>query len=262
MPSSNDLRNRLTTAAARLREVDSPGLADAVDAVLAPKGWTHLRSTDPVATGTTEPNMIMSISKTVRDQIVAARRSPGATVTDDVNEAFTKFLAGEFVPRKPARARHGAPDEKVNLNVRPSSVLRQQVAESAEMTAANVAADYLMRKYGLGPYAADAKAAPLALGSVRIPTVPRTVREEIRTRAATAGRKVNDDVDEGFQKYLAGEFTPTAPVWADTADMVPMKMRPNDTLHDQVLAAGGLRPLQVAVAYLLSKYSITPGAAE
>ncbi|MFJ1900429.1 hypothetical protein [Streptomyces sp. NPDC088115] len=263
MPTHNDLRTRLTAAAARLREIDSPNLADAIDAidtVLAPQGWTHLRNTDATISTGTEPNMPIWMGKTVKGEIVAAVADAGTTVTADVNEAFMKFLAGEFVAGEAVRPRMSAArKEMANLNVRPSSVLREQVAAAGE-TPSRVAGDYLMRKYSLGPYAADYKDSTLAPGNVRIPEVPRPVREAIRKAAAAAGHKVDDDVNEGFQKFLAGEFVPTAPAWPGTADMVPMKIRPNNDLHDQVRGAGGLRPTQVAVAYLLNKYGIDPAA--
>ncbi|WP_406502187.1 hypothetical protein OHA04_45250 (plasmid) [Streptomyces sp. NBC_01590] len=260
MPTNRDLRAQLAAAAARLQEVDSPALAAAVDTVLAPRGWAALRATDP--DGTAGPNLSVMLDKAARDQIVAAAKAAGTSVTDDVNEGYRSFLAGEYTPRKPVRARYGASVERVNLNVTPVLSLRQQVEEQAGMSAANVAADFLMRKYKAGPYAAGYAADSLQPGAVCNPQVPRTVRDLIRSRAAAAGNKVTDDVNEGFQKYLDGEFTPEALVWADTSDMVNLRMNPNDDLHDKLRAVKGIRPLQVAVAFLLDKYDIDPGAAK
>lgn len=258
--TNRELRTGLVAASERLREVNSPDLAAWIDKALAPKGWVALRATDPA--GASVPNLPISMDKTVRDQIVAAAQAAGTSVTADVNEGYLGVLAGEYTPRKPVRARYGAAAEKANLNVTPARSLMQRVEEATGMSAANVAADYLMHKYGLGPYAADSAETPPAPGAVRNPQVPRTVRDEIRARAKAADRMVTDDVNEGFQKYLAGKFTPEAPVWSDTSDMVNLKMNPNDDLHLQVASAKGLRPAQVAIAYLLHKYGIDPGTGQ
>ncbi|MGW1409457.1 hypothetical protein [Streptomyces sp. NPDC002403] len=260
MPTNRELRTGLVAASDRLREVDSPDLAAWVDEVLAPRGWAALRATDP--DGTAGPNLSVMLDKAARDQIVAAAEAAGTSVTDVVNDGFRSLLAGEYTPRKPVRARYGASAEKVNLNITPALSLRQQVEEAAGMSAAHVAADHLMRTYKAGPYAGDSAAAPPATGTSRNPQVPRTVRDAIRAQAKAAGRMVTDDVTEGFQKYLSGEFTPDAPVWADTSDMVNLRINPNDDLYVQVASAKGLRPLQVAIAYLLHKYDVAPGASE
>ncbi|MFF1916201.1 hypothetical protein ACFVYE_32360 [Streptomyces sp. NPDC058239] len=260
MPTNRDLRAQLAAASARLQEVDSPALAAAVETVLAPRGWAALRATD--TDGTAGPNLSVLMDKAARDQIVAAAKAAGTSVTDAVNEGYRSVLAGEYTPRKPVRARYGAAVEKVNLNVTPALSLRQRVEEETGMSAANVAADYLMRKYKAGPYAADYAADSLPPGTVCNPQVPRAVRDEIRSRAAAAGNKVTDDVNEGWQKYLDGEFTANLPKWSDTSDMVNLRMTPNDDLHDKMRAVEGVRPLQVGIAYVLDKYDIDPGAGQ
>ncbi|WP_331763214.1 hypothetical protein OG571_47660 (plasmid) [Streptomyces sp. NBC_01369] len=260
MPTNRELRTGLVAASDRLREVNSPDLAAWVDAVLAPRGWAALRATDP--DGTAGPNLSVMLDRLARDQIVAAAEAAGTSVTDTVNEGYRSFLAGEYTPRKPVRARYGASAERVNLNVTPVLSLRQQVEEAAGMSAAHVAADYLMRTYKAGPYAGDSAEAPPATGTVRNPQVPRAVRDQIRARAKAAGRMVTDDVNEGFQQYLAGEFTPDAPVWSDTSDVVNLRINPNDDLYVQVASAKGLRPLQIAIAYLLHKYDVDLGASK
>ncbi|WP_406740736.1 hypothetical protein [Streptomyces atratus] len=260
MPTNRDLRAQLAAASDRLREVNSPDLAAWIDKVLAPRGWAALRATDP--DGAAGPNLSVFMDKAARDQIMAAAKAARTSVTADVNEGYLSVLAGEYTPRKPVRARYGASVERVNLNVTPALSLRQRVEEESGMSAAHVAADYLMRKYKAGPYAANYAADSLQPGAVCNPQVPRAVRDEIRSRAAAAGNKVTDDVNEGFQKYLDDEFTPDALAWTDTSDMVNLRMNPNDDLHDKLRAVKGIRPLQVAIAYLLHKYDVDPGAAK
>ncbi|MFF2411837.1 hypothetical protein [Streptomyces sp. NPDC058092] len=260
MTTNRELRTGLVAASDRLREVNSPDLAAWIDKALAPRGWVALRTTDPA--GPAVGNLTVSMDKAARDQIVAAAKAARTSVTADVNEGYLSVLAGEYTPRKPVRARYGGAAEKANLNVTPALSLMQRVEEATGMSAANVAADYLMHKYGAGPYAADSAGAPLAPGAVRNPQVPRAVRDEIRARAKAADRMVTDDVNEGFRKYLDGEFTPLTLAWSDTSDMVNLRMNPNDDLHLQVASAKGLRPMQVAIAYLLHKYAIDPGTGQ
>ncbi|MEE1812682.1 hypothetical protein [Streptomyces sp. BE133] len=260
MPTNRELRTGLVAASDRLREVNSPALAAYIEKVLAPRGWAALRATDTA--GAAVDNLSVFMDKAARDQIVAAAAAAGNQVTDDVNEGYLMVLTGEYTPRKPIRARYGASVEKVNLNVTPALSLCQQVKEQTGMSAANVAADYLMHKYKAGPYAAGYAADSLPPGTVCNPQVPRTVRDEIRSRAAAAGNKVTDDVNEGWQKYLDGQFTPETLAWSDTSDMVNLRMNPNDDLHDKLRAVKGIRPLQVAIAYLLAKYDIDPGTGQ
>ncbi|MFD7867983.1 hypothetical protein [Streptomyces sp. NPDC059783] len=255
MPTNRDLRSQVAAASRRLREVDSPTLAEAIDHLLAPRGWVALRDTDP--DGASGPTLTVLLTKEVRDQIVAAAAEAGVTVTDEVNDGYRKVVSGEYTPRKPARARYGAAEEKVTISITPSLSLRQQAEEQTGVSARHIAADYLMHRFSVGPYAPSGTD-PLPPGATRNPQVPRTIRDLIRARAKDAGRKVTDDVNDGFQAFLDGTFVPVAPVWSDTEDLVNLRMTPTDDLYEQVRDAGELRPLTVAVAYLLDKYDIDP----
>ncbi|WP_404974817.1 hypothetical protein [[Kitasatospora] papulosa] len=265
MPTRNNLRAGLTAASARLREVNSPDLAEHVDTVLALSMY-ELGSALNV-----DENLSIRIPTTARDRIVAAVEAAKQaapqdekeqhSVTADVNEGFTAYLAGEFTPSPPVRARRGTAEEKVTLNVRPDEALRQQV-EDTGVKPMHVAMDWLMRKYETGPYTPGATNTVRPAGSVRIPQVPRPVRDLIRARVADAGKNVNTEIEEAFTRFLAGDFTPVAPAWPKGADMVPFKVSPNNDLFDEVKARGeGLTPMQVAMAFLLAEYDIAPDTA-
>lgn len=140
MPSRDtSLRSQLTAAAARLREVDSPDLAEAVETVLEPNGWGRLRRSAPEASGsgsTLDPNLPIGMLKAVRDEIkanvaAAARKRPGAgiSIAAEAETALKAFLAGKFVPEQPERAPRGAGLEKANLNVRVDASLRQRAED-------------------------------------------------------------------------------------------------------------------------------------
>ncbi|THA29159.1 hypothetical protein E6R18_24930 [Streptomyces sp. A1277] len=254
MPTNRDLRAQLAAASTRLREVDSPDLADAVDEVLTPRGWAALRATESIRAN----NLSIFLTAIDRDRITSGAKSARTTISDAVNAGFRKVIAGEYTPQQPETARKGTAKNKVNLNVTPSLALRERVEAKTGMLAAHVAADYLMHEFKAGRYADDYEGAPLAPGAERNPQVPRAIRQLIRDRAKAAGRKVSDDVNEGYRKYLAGEFVPGDVVWVDESDLVNLRITPNDDLHAQVREATGRGVLKVAIAYLLAKYGIDP----
>jgi hypothetical protein len=140
MPSRDtSLRSQLNAAAARLREVDSPELADAVDLVLAPNGWGRLRRSAPEAGGsadTLSPNLPIQMLKATREEIhaavaEAAAANPGQdiSVPTEARKALEAFLDGTFVPDQPKRAARGTGGEKANLNVRVDASLRERAED-------------------------------------------------------------------------------------------------------------------------------------
>lgn len=251
--TDRNLRAGLTAASARLKEVNSPELATYVDTVLS-VGTFRVRES---AAG---DNLTIRLPITARDHIKQAAADMGVDLTSVVEEGFRQFLAGDFTVRTANRDRRGAAQAKVNLNVRPSEALHTQVAQTGTLPM-HVAADYLMKVFRTGPYADNYEGKTLKPGKERIPYVPRHVREQIR---AAAGGRASLDIEEAFTKALAGEIALTAPVWADSADMVPFKVRPNDDLFDQVKDllkdVKGVTPMHVGIAYLLEKYGIDPAA--
>ncbi|MEU1327145.1 hypothetical protein [Streptomyces microflavus] len=250
MTTDRNLRAGLTAASARLKEVNSPELATYVDTALA-LGAFRIRESG------TGDSLSIRLPESARDAIEDAADDMGVTsLSTVVDEGFRRFLAGEFTVGGRTYERRGTAEKKVNLNVRPAALLREQVLATGT-SPMHVAADYLMRVFETGPYRVGDRAQALEPGSDRNPTVPLPVRERIR--AASAGL-ASVHIEEGFQKFLDGEFTPAAPVWPAGAELVPLRVRPNNALFDQVAAATDLRPMQVGIAYLLHKYGIDPTA--
>lgn len=245
------LRAGLTAASARLKEVNSPELATYVDTVLS-VGAFRVRESE------LGDNLTVRLPITARDHIKKAAADMGVDVTSVVEEGFRQFLAGDFTVPAGTRERRGAAQAKGNLNVRPAELLREQVAETGTLPM-HVAAAYLMKVFRTGPYADGYQSEALTPGRERMPQVPRPVRERIRE---AAGGRASMDIEEGFTKLLAGEIDPVAPVWADTSDMVPFKVRPNDDLFNRVKNllrdVKGVTPMHVGIAYLLDKYGIDP----
>ncbi|MDK0525035.1 hypothetical protein [Streptomyces sp. ML-6] len=152
-PKNTDLRPRLTAAATKLRTLGEPDLAEAIDTVLAPNGWGLLRRSDPVAAASLHRNLAMRMTAEWREQIKTRAEAAGDKLVEEVNEGLQKYLDGKFVPVAPGRSPYGSGTEMVNLNVRATDSLREQVAERGDHSPALVASAYLMSKYKVGPYA-------------------------------------------------------------------------------------------------------------
>lgn len=273
IPNTPSIRSVLTQGSGRLRKKDplsrdeATELAEAIDRALAPGGWAFLQHTDPMRSAGGNAALAVDVLKSIHEQIIAAvEADPEApSVTAKVNEGFNKFLSGEFV----LDVKHSDPlaakgQQRSMLNVSPLGDLTRLVAERG-VKPARVASHYLMSCYELGPYAPDAPTF-LSRGSERMPEMPRVVRDRIRAEATRTGWLADDVINEGFQKFLDGVFVPQAPAWTEEAraDMVFFKVRPNDALFERVALKAkerGLRPMQVAIDYLLDEFEITDGVA-
>lgn len=151
------VRARLTAAADKLTRDGEPELSDAVQAVLAPRGWELLKNLP--ATGTSEePNLAMWMNKSIKDAVQSRSLSAGEGLRDVVEEGLRRFVAGKFVPEKPLRSARGSATAKVNLNTRVTKTLLDQVAElcparSEELgwrvTPGLVAMSWLYSEYGI-----------------------------------------------------------------------------------------------------------------
>ncbi|WP_328545434.1 hypothetical protein [Streptomyces europaeiscabiei] len=148
------IRARLTVAADRLAERGDADLAEAVRAVMEPRGWQLLK---PPATTTGNRNLGLWMDKAAKERIEQAAKEAGESLAEVVNDGYRKFLAGEFVPAPLARAPRGGAPTKENLNVRPDNTLREDVEKAAaakseelgyQVSASRVAMAYLFSEYG------------------------------------------------------------------------------------------------------------------
>lgn len=166
------VRARLTTAAGHLRDDGKTDLAEAVDAVLGPRGWELLKPTVPAGA---RVNLALYMATTVKAALVAKAqaealaeaeetglppRDPGNVLGEVIDQGFQRFVRGEFVPERPVKKPRGRGPQivKANLNVRADQNLRDQVAErcpaaSAELgwtvTPGLVAMAWLFSEYGI-----------------------------------------------------------------------------------------------------------------
>lgn len=206
------VRARLTVAAERLDGLGEAELAEAVNAVLAPRGWELLKKH---LAKQSNANMSLFMNKDIKDAIVAAALDSGGNLTDDVDRAFRLFLAGEFTPKPPIRSRRGSNLEKANLNVRPSGTFRDQAEELAQersaklgwkASASRVAISYLLEKYGIREEDFTVPAG----GSVNVAVwMPSQLRAHFRqVEADREDVSLNQLAEDGFRAVLAGEWVP------------------------------------------------------
>lgn len=157
------VRARLTVAAERLAGGGDKDLAEAVEAVLAPRGWSLLK---PATMSSGHRNVPLYMSSTAKAKLEDAARkageesgkAPARVLAEVVNEGWEKALAGQYEPVAPVRAPRGKAPVKENLNVRPDNDLRERMDEAApelaaelgwDVTAGKVAMSYLFDEFGI-----------------------------------------------------------------------------------------------------------------
>jgi hypothetical protein len=149
------MRDRLKTASTRLREAGHADSADAVDAVLAPGGWTLLRQQDAPFT----TNLPLTMRASLRDQMKKAAEEQNLTLTAVVTEGHRKTLDGTWTPPESRRiVRAGASvadDPRVVLNVTVDDALRKELRDRLpglseelgyKLTEGGIAVAYLRHK--------------------------------------------------------------------------------------------------------------------
>ena len=123
------MRDCLKTASARLRDAGHTDSADAVDAVLAPGGWTLLREQDAAFT----TNLPLTVRKSLKDALKKAADDQNVTLTAVVTEGHRAVLDGTWTPPESRRiVRRGASaatDPRAVLNVTVDDSLRKELRE-------------------------------------------------------------------------------------------------------------------------------------
>lgn len=175
-------RERLTALSGRLKNSPSTDgteavytdeqYAEAVDAVLAPRGWELLKR--PTVSATARQNMGLYMAVAVKAALEAKARAeageaaqpgqpvkdPGTILGEVVDEGFKHFIDGKFTPDRPVKKPRGQGPAitKMNLNVRADPALRDRAAElcpakSVELgwtvTPGLVAMAWLFSEYGI-----------------------------------------------------------------------------------------------------------------
>jgi hypothetical protein len=125
---AQSIRTRLKSAAKQLKTDGHDELASAVDAVLAPGGWSLLRSG---AGAPSASNLPITLDEDLREALKREAEAKDVTLSSLVNDGFRAVVAGTWVPPKPVRARRGAAyaTRRVVLNVRADDVARADLRD-------------------------------------------------------------------------------------------------------------------------------------
>lgn len=126
-----DLVANLRAASAKLRTDGAPKLADTVDELLQPGGWSKLRSAvDPVEL-VTKP---LKLTSEDRDYYLAAIANADRTLTEDAIEALQAFADGTFSPEgHPRRSANPSGLPLVTTSFRVPMALLQRIDPSVRV---------------------------------------------------------------------------------------------------------------------------------
>lgn len=156
--TTRELRETLAPAAPFLREHGKDEWADALESILAPGGWTHLRETE----GAFTENVPLTIRRSLRNALedAAQKATKKQSLSSIVTEGIQRTLAGSWEPPAPAGRTAMAPgDKRVVLNVTVENSLLEQLrggrmaALGAELgytvTVSGISVAYLREKLGI-----------------------------------------------------------------------------------------------------------------
>jgi hypothetical protein len=155
---ASDLRARLKQASDQLKADGHPEKAGAVDAVLAPGGWSKLRGeTGARSVSTLAIYMTESLREALKEAADQKDVSLGALVT----EGFQAAAEGRWTPPSEgwAPSSKGSVQRRVNLTVRVEASARKMLdealprlareAERPRLTVTGVAIDWLIEELGV-----------------------------------------------------------------------------------------------------------------
>ncbi|MFE1451909.1 hypothetical protein [Streptomyces olivaceoviridis] len=152
-----ELLDTLTPAVPFLREHGKGEWADALESVLAPGGWTHLRE----AEGAFTENVPLTIRRSLRDALeeAAAKSSKIQSLSAIVTEGCQRVLDGAWTPPRPAgRTAMASGDSRSVLNVTVDHDVLEQLRERLgslgsqlgyRVTVSGIAIAYLREKLGV-----------------------------------------------------------------------------------------------------------------
>ncbi|MEU1134442.1 hypothetical protein ABZ383_32055 [Streptomyces sp. NPDC005900] len=132
MPVPRDDNQRiagLQEVSAHLRQTGHPEYADRVDFVLTDEGAKFLNRMRWGAVADGKPNLALSVTPELRARLKALASENGTKLEETVREGFAKYIAGDWLPPTPTRARSASGVDKVNLNIRTSAEQRKQMRD-------------------------------------------------------------------------------------------------------------------------------------
>ncbi|MFC9498384.1 hypothetical protein [Streptomyces sp. NPDC056982] len=156
---ARDIRARLNAAADQLHKDGHVNHAYAVQAVLAPRGWTLLQgSKDEGTSSGVGRNLAMSVTDSLRSALKEASEQTDTTLGAVATAGLDRYVKGKWIPPKPVRSRRGTNAVKGSLNVRIDeqvldAAVTRAAADSAELgyklTVAWIALSWLVEEFDL-----------------------------------------------------------------------------------------------------------------
>lgn len=203
---AGSIRDRLTSAAAVLRESEHFDEASAVESVLAPRGYLLLQRTEQ--RGTASP-LTITINEDLKQALTAAGEEFGVVFSGLADEAYQKVRAG-WIPPRPLQKR-GPGVKRAVLNVTVDSVLRSEVREMLpalrERAGYKVAEGNLVLSYICEELGVERPGTPF--GERLAIRVPRVLLDHWKEQAGAQGTTVQQVAEEGIRDLLDGSWDPS-----------------------------------------------------
>jgi hypothetical protein len=215
------IRDRLKTAAELLETAGHDDYAADIRAVLAPAGWTLLRS-EP-GTGSKDVNVPMGIRSSLKASLVMAADEIGVSLSAVARDGLRAVVEGRWMPPQKLTDRtvsRGKPDPLKNLNVRVPEDLRDQVrsmlpelTERAgyRVTVSSILVPWLAEELGVDvPTAEDSEGLKLLM--------PKRLRDFFVQQAEERELPLQDLMESGIRDLLAGKRSPRPPEWLTVSE--------------------------------------------
>lgn len=241
-------RERLTIAANLLEQDGHEDAAADVRAVLAPGGWTLLRSQPGEGSGSGS-NLAVQMPMSLKAALVAAGDALGVSLTAVAQDGVRAVVEGTWVPPKTLRATSLRPKSgaRTNLNVRVSEELLKEVRPllpvltkklDYRVSLASIVTAWLAEELGVD-YPSGDDVQTLKLVTARI------LVDHVHARAGELGVSLTEVVEAGIRDLLSGERVPQTAEWAVVSS------RPRESGKWQVgagqKAQGSVRPTKLSI---------------
>lgn len=209
----------LTQAGNRLEEAEQHeeaakhyDAATGVRAVLAPGGWTQLRTTR-----TSGSNLAIQMGQDLKNALEEAAAYFGESLSAMATEGLRAAAAGDFLPPRP----YAGTGKRVNLNVRiPDDVLDELGKERlAELTAeagynvskGNIAMSWIADELGVD------RPVDTVSGALKM-IAAKDFLEYVAVQRDERGLSLREVLEDGIRALLAGEYMPASfSRWVDVS---------------------------------------------
>lgn len=215
---AHPIRERLTLASQRLKEAGYPDSAADVEAVLAPGGWTMLRTSAGASSASSKSrNLPITTVADIKGALKAAADEIGVTLSSVAEDGFRAVVEGRWAPPAAAdRVRVPSVDKaggRTVLNLAIPEDLREQVrgmlpalseAAGYKVTEPQLALAWTMEELGVEPVGAQ---------SMKL-VIRKSLRDHLLAEADRLGLDLQELVESGIRALADGSWEMPRPVRA------------------------------------------------